>query len=177
MITGSRRMLSPRTNMSGKKRSCHRESCIASGTMTWNSRSTFPWRSATLRKRAVTTAASITSCATISPSSSFTAFIRNISSPFRPVTLMVSRDSRRSISSEGNCCPSSPRSCSLAATEFSDRLLALRETAQALTIRRAAASTMAPPLLTSLLRIWCMNACRPLPWCRSARRSHPCRSH
>ena len=49
------------------------------GTITWNSMSTLPCLSATFLKRAVTTAASSTSCATISPSSSLMAFMIRIS--------------------------------------------------------------------------------------------------
>ena len=49
------------------------------GTVTRNSMSTLPCLSATFLKRAVTTAASITSCATISPSSSLMAFMIRIS--------------------------------------------------------------------------------------------------
>ena len=49
------------------------------GTITWNSISTLPCLSATFLKRAVTTAASNTSCATISPFSSLIAFMMRIS--------------------------------------------------------------------------------------------------
>ena len=90
--TSSSRRLSSRTNMSGWKRSCQRESCIACGTTTWNSRSILPWRSARLRNRAVTYAASSVSVATISPdSASRTACIRISSRPSRSVTRSVSR--------------------------------------------------------------------------------------
>ena len=60
--------------------------------MTSKRRSTRPCLSATLRKRAVMTAALITSCATISPdSSSLTAFMMRTSLPSGSTTRRVSR--------------------------------------------------------------------------------------
>ena len=74
-MTGSRSVLSSMMRSLGTILSCHLLSCSISGTVTWNFRSTLPILSATFLNLAETTAALMTSVATISPSSSFMAFM------------------------------------------------------------------------------------------------------
>ena len=93
MTRGSRSRVSPSTSIFGFSLICHFESIISEGTVIRNSNSTFPFRSATLRKRAVTKAAFNCSCATICPSTSLTALIISTSSPvLSSTTTRVSLD-------------------------------------------------------------------------------------